>query len=59
MFSCSEFSKVILKSENWCEMFVIKLSGIQSECVFRLSVDESIWKDLVQQDFTQIERGNY
>ena len=28
MFSCCEFTKVILQSKSWCEMFVLKQSGI-------------------------------
>jgi hypothetical protein len=28
-FSHCEFTKVLLQSKSWCEMFVLKLSGIQ------------------------------
>ena len=27
--SCCEFTKVILWSKSWCEMFILKFSGIQ------------------------------
>ena len=30
VFSCCDFTDVILWSKSWCEMFVIKLSGIKS-----------------------------
>ena len=29
-FSCGEITKVILHSKSWCEMLVLKLSGIQN-----------------------------
>ena len=31
VFSCCEFTKVILLSKSWCETFVLELSGIQIE----------------------------
>ena len=28
VFECCEFTKVIVQSKSWCDMFVLKLSGL-------------------------------
>ena len=30
VFMCCEFTKVFLQSKSWCEIFVLKISGIQN-----------------------------
>ena len=42
MLKCCEFTRVIVNSKSWCEMFVLKLFGIQT-CLSPKSYFSNEW----------------